>query len=72
MILSILLKGPGCPSGYDAGLTNQTPLVRFPWVYFLITAEIITARINLRMNNYSNLCTAVMYNIFFPMATVTL
>jgi len=24
------LKGPGCPSGYDAGLTNQTSLVRFP------------------------------------------
>jgi len=22
--------GPGCPSGYDAGLTNQTLLVRFP------------------------------------------
>jgi len=24
------IKGPGCPSGYDAGLTNQTSLVRFP------------------------------------------
>jgi len=23
-------QGPGCPSGYDAGLTNQTSLVRFP------------------------------------------
>jgi len=22
-------KGPGCPSGYDAGLTNHTSLVRF-------------------------------------------
>jgi len=22
-------KGLGCPSGYDAGLTNQTSLVRF-------------------------------------------
>jgi len=21
---------PGCPSGYDAGLTNQTSLVQFP------------------------------------------
>jgi len=25
-----LTEGPGCPSGYDAGLTNQTSLVRFP------------------------------------------
>jgi len=24
------IAGPGCPSGYDAGLTNQTSLVRFP------------------------------------------
>jgi len=24
------IEGPGCPSGYDAGLTNQTSLVRFP------------------------------------------
>jgi len=23
-------KGLGCPSGYVAGLTNQTSLVRFP------------------------------------------
>jgi len=23
-------KGPSCPSGYDAGLTNQTSLVPFP------------------------------------------
>jgi len=23
-------KGPRCPSGYDAGLTNKTSLVRFP------------------------------------------
>jgi len=27
---STYLEGPGCPSGYDAGLTNQTSLVRFP------------------------------------------
>jgi len=24
------LEGPGCPSGCDAGLTNQMSLVRFP------------------------------------------
>jgi len=24
------LKGPDCPCGYDAGLTNQTSLDRFP------------------------------------------
>jgi len=24
------LEGPSCPSGYDAVLTNQTSLVRFP------------------------------------------
>jgi len=23
-------KGPVCPSGYEAGLTNQTSLLRFP------------------------------------------
>jgi len=23
-------EGPGCPSGYEAGPTNQTTLVRFP------------------------------------------
>jgi len=28
--LRVNRKGPGCPSGYDAGITNQTPLVQFP------------------------------------------
>jgi len=30
-------KGPGCPSGYDAGLTNQTSLVRFE--FFIISCD---------------------------------
>jgi len=37
----LLCSGPGCPSGYDAGLTNQTSLVRFPspLTFFLFSCD---------------------------------
>jgi len=29
-VFTVLEEGPGCPSGYDAGLINKTSLVQFP------------------------------------------
>jgi len=33
------MEGPGCPSGYDAGLTNQTSLVPVTTEFFLISND---------------------------------